>query len=92
MINTKTLMLAAMTALSLGAGAAMAQDSASGFPPGSPELLQPNQRSPAVWPGYATGNQIHASRTPTANDPNAVQSGGADIQDTAPPGLLGGGG
>ena len=89
MTNTKTLMLAAVAALSLGAGAAMAQDSASGFPPGSPELLQPSQRSPAVWPGYATGNQVHANRAATSND--AVQSGGADAQD-AVPSLAGGGG
>ena len=89
MTNTKTLMLAAVAALSLGAGAAMAQESPSGFTPGSAELLLPSERNPAAFPGYAVSPSY--SRQAATRTGDAVHSGGADVAETMP-GLMGGGG
>ena len=89
MTNTKTLFLAAVAALSMGAGAAMAQESPTGYQPGSPELLLPSERNAAAFPGYAV-SPAHGHQT-SVRAGEAVQSGGSDVTADAPS-LVGGGG
>lgn len=60
MKTTKSLMLATVAALSLGVGAAMAQESAGGFIAGSSEL-QPTAPAPAP------ARTVQASRAPAAS-------------------------
>src|SRR5258708_33924348 len=70
MTNTKTLMLAAFTALTLGAGAAMAQE--QGGPSFAPSI---DMQAPAqsTWP-WSTNRSAQSNQTH-----QAVQAGSADI-------------
>jgi hypothetical protein len=83
MTNLKTLTLAAMTALSLGLGTAMAQESGGGVGPWQEEQTQKALSNYYMHHGAALTAQPHAgssdvvrSRTPTY--PDAVLIGGGN--------------
>ncbi len=63
MTTTKTLMLAALTALSLGAGAAMAQESPGGVGSGPYEMQQLN-KALATYHANVAQAASTANRTP----------------------------
>jgi hypothetical protein len=84
MTTTKTLVLAALTALSLGAGTAMAQESGGGY------IAGPSEQRSLLAQSQAYGTQVKAALATHANAPQYGSSDRTSV--TTWPALQGGDG